>query len=182
MNIKLKIKKEDLIRKLGIKNGRDGKDGRNGKDGKDGKSMIGPKGERGERGRDGRDGKDGESVDEKKLFSKLLKEVLKHVPEQDTMNQVGYVTGGGMGDPNLLFNVDNISSQLNGSTKTFTIKPNRFIWDIRSSSAPWVFIPNTDYTVSGGSRETLTFTSQIDASTTQATIDFGHIRVWADSF
>lgn len=99
----------------------------------------------------------------KKISWKQLKDVPEFA-EPDTMNQVGYVGGGGMGDPNLLFNIDNISSQLDGATKTFTIKPNRIVWDIRSSSAPWVFVPTTDYVISGGSRETLTFTSEIDAA------------------
>lgn len=41
-----------------------------------------------------KDGKDGESVDEAKIVKKLTKEVLKRIPEPDTMNQIGIVGGG----------------------------------------------------------------------------------------
>lgn len=119
------------------------------------------------KGIDYRDGKDGDSVDEEKVIKKVTKEVLKKIPDitQDTMNQIGYVTGG-IGDPALKFFVKDLSSELNGSLKVFTITQNRIILDIACSSAPWTFRPTVDYTISGDSRETLTFTSEIDASTT----------------
>ena len=69
----------------------------------------------------------------------------------------------------LKFFVEDLSSELNGSLKVFTITQNRVILDIASSSAPFVFRPTTDYTITGGSRETLTFTDQITASETLAT-------------
>ena len=53
--------------------------------------------------------------------------------------------------------------------KTFTITQNRVIIDIACSSAPWTFRPTVDYTITGDSRETLTFTDEIDAATTLRT-------------
>lgn len=58
-----------------------------------------------------------------------------------------------------------LSSKLDGTTKVFTIPTNSKIIQITSSSAPFVFRPTTDYTLSGTKSSNLTFTSGIDAST-----------------
>lgn len=147
-----------------------GERGPTGKTGPRGEKGDSIRGERGVDGRDGKDGADGKDVDEKKITKEVIKEVIKKLPDltQDTMNQVGYVSGGGMGDPATKFFVLDLSSQLNGSTKTFTITQNRILLDIASSSFPWTFRPTVDYTISGESRETLTFTSEITAATTLA--------------
>ena|SRR3990167_51818 len=137
-----------------------------GRDGKDGESIVGPQGMA---GKDGRDGIEGKDADEKEIIKKVVKEVLKRIPDitQDTMNQVG-ITYGAIGDPSLKFFVKDLSGELNGVLKTFTITQNRIILDIASSSFPWTFRPTVDYTISGESRETLTFTNEIDAASTLA--------------
>lgn len=95
MNIVLEIKGEELKKKLNI---RDGKDGKN--------SVIDyekiidesiariPLPTNGYTPVKGKDYFDGESVDEKALIKKVIKEVLKRLPEIDTMNQHGYASGG----------------------------------------------------------------------------------------
>lgn len=61
-----------------------------------------------------------------------------------------------------------LSSQLDGSTKTFSLPAFYKIIDVRSSSAPFAFIQGTDFTVDG-SAMTISFTAQIDATITLAT-------------
>ena len=57
-----------------------------------------------------------------------------------------------------------LTSELNGSTKTFTIPANRRVIRVGGTSAPFFFIPTTDYTVSGTDNTTLTFTDNVEAS------------------
>jgi hypothetical protein len=71
-----------------------GEKGEEGKAGKDGKK--GEKGERGEKGSDGKQGSSGQDgkiveIDEGKIVKKITTEVLKRIPETDTMNQMGGV-------------------------------------------------------------------------------------------
>lgn len=171
--ITLKINKEEFKKKLGIKDGKPGKPGKNAvvdykRIQKDVLKEIKVKdGYTPKKGVDYFDGEPGESIDEKKVIKAVIKEVLKHIPETDTMNQYGYATGG-MNDARLKFFVKDLSGDLNGSLKTFTIPQNVVILDIASSSRPWTFRPTVDYTISGISRETLTFTSEIDETQTLA--------------
>lgn len=90
-----------------------------------------------------------------------LAELMRETHERDTMNQVGYSTG--VGDISLLFFVQDLSSQCDGSNKTFTIPQNRMILSLSSTQFPLTYIPGTDFTVSGVSRETMTLTSQVGA-------------------
>ena len=55
----------------------------------------------------------------------------------------------------------NLSSFLDGSTKSFTIPANTAVTHILGSSAPFIFAPTTDFTGSGST--TITFTSGVDA-------------------
>lgn len=61
-----------------------------------------------------------------------------------------------------------LSSQLDGSTKTFSLPAYGLVFDVRSSSFPYAFRPTVDYTTDGANM-TITFTSEINASTTLAT-------------
>ena len=63
--------------------------------------------------------------------------------------------------------VTSLSSQLNGSTKSFTIPANTGILGVFGSSAPFVFDPTTDY--SGGGTTTITFGASVDAPSALAT-------------
>jgi len=56
-----------------------------------------------------------------------------------------------------------ISSQLNGVLKTFTLVSNAKVILVFGSSAPGVFRPTIDYTTTGS---TITFTSEITADAT----------------
>lgn len=58
-----------------------------------------------------------------------------------------------------------ISSLLNGSTKTFDLPAGAQVLLVQFSSTPWIARPTVDYTVSSGQ---ITFTSQIDETQTLA--------------
>lgn len=179
----LKIK---AVRGIDGKNGEKGEQGIQGKTGmrgpkgKDGESVMGLKGKDGRDGRDGKDGKDGsfdtpdETIDkinkaEKKINPEQIKGLASALKDIDSMGKFPRgVAASGIGDLGLKFFVNDLSSQLDGSTKTFTIPPNRMILDVKCSSFPHVFRETTDYVVSGISRETFTFTSEISATTTLA--------------
>ncbi len=88
--------------------------------------------------------------------------LMKEVHDQDTMNQVGISGGGGANLSALLFAQD-LSSQCDGSTKTFTIPQNRIILNLNSTQFPIIYRPIVDFTISGVSRETLTLTDQVSA-------------------
>lgn len=60
-----------------------------------------------------------------------------------------------------------LSAQLDGVTKTFSLPAFRLVFDVRSSSFPYAFRPTTDYTTDGAAM-TITFTDQITADATLA--------------
>ena len=162
-------------------NGHDGIDGLPGKDGKDGRH--------GRNGLDGRDGKDGENISPKQakmILAELLNDVnilgekdvlrildkpkkgldgkLKKLEELVMLNyggHGGHNTGGATPQ-----SVD-LSAQLDGLTKSFTIPANTAIIGVFGSSAPFIFRPTTDYTGSGTT--TITFTASVDAPSALAT-------------
>ena len=113
---------------------------RNGIDGRDGKGIDGV---------NGINGKDA-VVDE----NKIIAEVLKKIPPLS-------ISRGKMGGGGSTMRVDNLSSQANGSTKTFTTT-----YRIGSahllfySSFPTLFLPTTDYSVSGN---TITLGASVNA-------------------
>lgn len=81
-------------------------------------------------------------------------------------NQIGRQRGGGGGGGSTV-KVYDISSQLNGVLKTFTIPRNSRILAIHSYSHPYsAFVPNTDFTSTVTS---ITFGDSIDAATQLAT-------------
>ena len=113
------------------------KDGLNGRDGKSGV--------------DGADGKNGENAVINK--DEIISEIIKKIPPVS----VGSKRGGG----GSTMRVDNLSSQANGSSKTFTttfrIGSSHLLF---YSSFPTLFLPTTDYTVSG---TTITLGSEVNA-------------------
>lgn len=74
--------------------------------------------------------------------------------------------GGGGGGGGRIVKVHDLTDQLNGVLKTFSLPAFWRIISVNSSSFPFVFRPTIDYTTSGA---TITFTSEIEASTTLAT-------------
>lgn len=79
-------------------------------------------------------------------------------------NYGGHGGSGSAGSPAMLYD---LSSQLNGVAKSFTIPANTAISLVTGSSAPFIFAPTTDYTGSGTT--TLTFTANVDAPSALAT-------------
>ena len=91
---------------------------------------------------------------------KNLEERLRNLASKIMLG--GSIMKGG-GDAVLSYD---ISSQLNGTLKTFTIPQNNRVLMVSSSSFPNTFRENVDYTYTA---TTITFTSEITASSTLAT-------------
>ena len=95
------------------------------------------------------DGKDADPIDEKKLEKRVIKEILKKIPDitQDTMNQVGYVGGGGE-----RWKITTPTGTIDGSNTTFTVERSP-IYVVADGIA---YFEGAGYTYSGG---TITMTS-----------------------
>ena len=149
-------------------------------------SMRGPTGERGMDGQSivgsaGKDGKDGSPDMAEDIRNKLellsdgekLKidaiEDLREELDKLKMKKGGTVyVGGGSSSGGHIVKVYSLSSQLNGVLKTFSLPAFWRVLNVHSTSFPnSAFEPTTDYMVDG-SAMTITFTAQIDASTTLA--------------
>ena len=167
--------------------GKPGIDGKDGLDGKNGKDGIG--------GRDGINGKNGEDAivdetkiietieadlpklgekvrdslellqDEDKLKIESIKDLRKELNELRRLKQT--IIGGAGATGGHVVKAYDISPDLNGSTKTFSLPAFWRIISIVSSSFPTAFRLTTDYTVDGSLFQ-ITFTSEIDAGTTLA--------------
>lgn len=167
-----------------------GEQGMRGLTGPQGESIIGPKGEKGDdyilTKRDmkeiaelvpsGKDGKDGSSDTpdqiatkintlEEKIEQKTIKGLIKFLNNiQNSIREARIRPQGGGGN---VVEYYDLSSQLNGVLKTFTIPTNRRVLSIHASSFPFsAFRPTIDYS---STRTTITFTSEINAATTLAT-------------
>lgn len=77
-----------------------------------------------------------------------------------TTNIIGGAIGGGH-----TAKVHDLTDSLNGVTKTFSLPAFWRVLNVYSTSSPVIFRPTTDYTVDGSSM-TITFTSEINESTT----------------
>jgi len=80
------------------------------------------------------------------------------------------IKGGGGGSPSTggkVVKVYDISSQLNGTKKTFSLPSFWRVLTVQSSSFPNAFRPTTDYTTDASAMQ-ITFTSEITASSTLA--------------
>lgn len=155
-----------------------GKDGRDGEDGRDGAD-----------GRDGKDGRDGRDADEAAIVAKLENDLprfgekfrdglellegderldasaIKGLDAAVRKYETKAIPGGGHGG-NYVQAYD-LSSSLNGSTKTFSLPAFWKIVSVHLSSAPNILRPTVDYT-SDASASTITFTSEINAATSLA--------------
>lgn len=92
---------------------------------------------------------------------------LKRMIISSGSNTVVYAGGGGSSGGGRIVKSYDLSSSLNGVLKTFTLPAFFRIISIHSTSSPNVFRETVDYT-SDASAMTITFTSEINASTTLA--------------
>jgi hypothetical protein len=133
-------------------------------------------------GRDGLNGKDANPNYTAKLASQLIKipkdtattdaiQELKTTIE-DLKKQVGkgikYVGGNGGATGGGIVKIHDLSSQLNGVLKTFALPAFWRVLTADLSSFPNVLRPTVDFTTDGAAM-TITFTSQIDASSSLST-------------
>lgn len=153
-----------------IKDGRDGKpglDGRDGRDGRDGADGYTPI--KGVDYSDGKPGKDGspdtaEQVRDKlssligddRLDSSAIKGLDEKIAKMRGNSTTFAVSRGQV-------KVYDLSDQLDGVTTTFSLPAFWLVIDAKLSSVP-VLRPTVDYTVDGTNMQ-ITFTSQVDAST-----------------
>ena len=145
----------DKMRK--IKEGTDGKDGASGMNGRPGID-----------GKDGVPGKDAPTIKKirKALKKKLRISDIKGLQEELKKRGQTIMTGGGSGGGHIVKAYD-LSDQLNGTLKTFSLPAFWRIISVHSSSFPNAFRPTTDFT-SDASAFTITFTSEILSSSTLA--------------
>lgn len=170
-----------------LKNGVDGKDGKNGKDGRDGKDgKDGKQGERGPaglqgvqgvQGADGKDGKDGspDTADDIRNKLELLPEgeKLKIEAIEDLRKELDELKKNASRGTGVIvqsrgqIKLYDLSDQLDGNTKTFSLPTFWRVLTVQSTSTPNAFRPTIDYTTDA-SAMTITFTSEIDAASTLA--------------
>lgn len=160
----------------GIRNGKDGKDGKDGKSivgppgppGAVGRAIFGGKGETGPAGKDGspdtaeqvRDKLEtlqGEDRLDASAIKNLDERVKKLIPAQEQRYMSIPVSRGAV-------KAYDLSASLDGVTKTFALPTFWRIISVHLSSTPNILRVTTDYT-SDASVPSITFTSQIDAST-----------------
>lgn len=146
--------------------GKDGTDGKNGTNGLNG--LDGIDGKDGANGQDGVNGKDGSPDTPEQVRDKL--ETLQDDNRLDVsaikglddklkgVSKPTYSVFGGRSGSNVVY--FDLSSQLNGSTKTFFLGTHFGIIAVFGSSTPFVFRPTVDYTESG---KNIVFTSGVDA-------------------
>ncbi len=152
--------------------GPEGKPGKNGVPGPAGKpGKDGRKGEDGVaiNGKDGKPGKDGSPDTPQQVKTKLVQlpvqeawfdaRHIKNLPKASEKKR-SIIKGG--------FSVSayDLSSKLDGVTKSFTLPSNNGIALITGSAAPFIFRPTVDFT--GANTTTLTFDAAIDAFTSLA--------------
>lgn len=145
--------------------GEAGPPGERGPEGKQGKP--GPKGERGPEGKPGKDGKDGkpgkDGKDGKDFEPERVKEIENKFREIEDELRVARATAAQFiafsGSTILEYD---LSSSLDGVTKTFTLPANARVLFVVGGSDPGYFRRTVDYTTTASS---ITFTDQIDAPT-----------------
>ena len=159
--------------------GKDGKDGTPGRDGKDGRNGFdgrhGTDGKDGVNGIPGLRGKDGSPDTGEEIIQKINKDKSDRLIRKDKVEGMAEFeklartadsnvrSWGGSGS---FVYAQDISDQLNGTLKTFSLVPNAHVIMVFGSSTPGVFRPTVDYTTIASS---ITFTSQIDETSTLAT-------------
>lgn len=154
------------------KNGKDGAPGINGQDGRNGASGV--DGVDGRDGLPGTDGKDGSPDTGEQIVEKINKDKSGKVIKKEHVEGLSNIEGlartadanvrSFMNTGSYVYDYD-LSSLLDGVTKTFTLPQNARVIAVFSSSTPGVFRKNVDFTTTASA---ITFTSQIDAGSTLA--------------
>jgi len=158
------------------------------RDGKDGVSIQGPA---------GRDGKDGKDADEEKIAKNAAREILnsgeeirkslERLESDDRLDKSAIkgldewmrsIAGGRrfaiLGGGRNAVEYTDLSSLLDGVTKTFSVPKRRFV-ALMYSSAPFIYRPTVDYT--GDGTGTLTLTSEVSAPETGQSLILLHSRL-----
>lgn len=154
---------------VGLK-GADGRDGVDGKDGRDG--VNGTNGKDGIDGKDGRDGSSdtGEEIVDKinkdKSGGNIKKEHIEGLLDIESLARTADANSRSFMNTGSYVYAYDLSASLDGVTKTFALPANARVILAFGSSAPGVFRPTVDYTTTAS---TITFTSEIAASSTLAT-------------
>ena len=160
--------------------GSDGKDGKDGKDGRDGYTPIaGVDYDIPMDGKDGEDGKDGNTITPEEIRDKLeelegderlpidaIKDLRKELDKMKTDKSLW--VSGQSGSGGRIVKAYDISDQLNGVLKVFKMPSAWRVISVHLSSVPNILRDTTDY-VYDASGNTLTFTSEIQASTSLLT-------------
>lgn len=196
----LELMRKDVLDTLAkIKKIQKGDRGNQGIQGPPGQSITGPQGPKGEKGKDGRDGKDGKNSiipgppgpsgkdgspdTPEQILAKLIKvkipiNIIEGLENQlrvlrrniaDFKSRKMQIGGGGGGD---IMHAEDLTSQCDGSTKTFTVPAHRKAIAVLGTQFPIIYRPTTDWTASG---ITLTLTSEVGAPKTGQTLIFIYI-------
>lgn len=107
-------------------------------------------------------------LEEEKLSISAIKDLRKELDELKLMKSKTVFVGGGSSGGGRISMVYDLSPYLNGVTKTFSLPAFWRVTGVIAGSAPIALRPTVDYTTDG-SAMTITFTSEIEASTTLAT-------------
>ncbi len=147
--------KQGLRGEIG-KTGAQGIQGMGGESGASGKrGEIGKQGEKGENGKDGSPDTGDEIIGKINKASELIDASrIKNLPVEG--KRFGSVGAGGSE-----IKSTDLSSQLDGSTKDFTVPANKRFNSLMGTQFPIVYRPTTDFTGSGTT--TLTLTSEVSA-------------------
>ena len=110
-----------------------------------------------------------ESITEEKekLSITAIKDLRKELDELRQMKSKPVFVGGGSSSGGRISMIYDLSPYLDGATKTFSLPSFWRVTGVLAGSAPIALRPTVDYTTDAGAM-TITFTSQIEASTTLA--------------
>lgn len=106
--------------------------------------------------------------EEEKLSISAIKDLRKELDELKQMKSKTVFVGGGSSGGGRISMVYDLSPYLDGLTKTFALPAFWRVTGVTAGSAPIALRPTIDYTTDAGAM-TITFTSEIEASTTLAT-------------
>ena len=104
---------------------------------------------------------------EERLDASAIKGLDEYIAEKASKPTQTYMVGGGTGGGKVV-KVYDLSSSLDGSTKTFSLPAFWRVLTVDLSSFPHTLRPTTDYTTDA-SAMTITFTSEIDETAALAT-------------
>ena len=163
MKVKLAIKADELRRKLRVKDGTPGKRGKDGETPSDArlKKLIQPLIPEPVPGSPDTGEEIIKKVNADESDALIRKEKVEGLEKLEIMVRTADANVRGFANSGSFSYNKDISSLLDGVTKTFTIAPNARVLLVISSSFPTVFQATTDYTVAGG---VLTFAAGVNAA------------------